>query len=116
MANPLKISFRLQEEHAQKLTALAEKAKMSEHEFARFLVVEGLLNPETPLKKDLYELTLDTEFAISEIRELRSDNAKLRVQIAAIASLLLTKFADIDPKDADLLIDEIFSTIDGKRD
>jgi len=85
---------------------------MSEHEFARFLVVAALENPEeTLIKKDLYELTLDTEYLISETRELRRAQATLKVLLGALASLLLSRIGNMTPHEADELIEEVFDFI-----
>lgn len=108
-----KVSFRLPEPYPEKLVSLAAKANMSEHEFARFLLITAFENPDDTLsKKDLYELTLDSEFLIAEVRELRKDYAKLKVQIAAIASLFLSKFTALTEEETEVLIEEIFRSIE----
>lgn len=112
-----KVTFRLPDPYPEKLLSLSEKANMGEHEFARFLLITALDNPDDTLsKKDLYELTLDSEYLISEVRELRKDYAKLKVQIGAIASIFLSKLTDLTEEESDELIEEIFRSVEGEEE
>lgn len=105
-----KISFRLVPEFSDRLNAAAKGAKVSPNQMARFLLVTAL---ETPSRQefvsDLYEVSTNTEFLLTEVRQLRHDLTALTYAVSAILELFLANNLGLNEPEIEVLLSELFA-------
>lgn len=109
------ISFRLVPEYRKKLENSAKAAGVTPHQMARQLLVATLENPSREdLIKDLYELTVTSEFLLEEVRTVHREIALLRSALAGSLSLFLATVG-VSEQDVDQLIDDLFQSEEGRE-
>jgi hypothetical protein len=109
------ISFRLVSEYRKKLENSAKAAGVTSHQMARQLLVAALENPSREdLIKDLYELTVTSEFLLEEVRTVHREIALLRGALAGSLSLFLATVG-VSEQDVEQLIDDLFQSEEGRE-
>ncbi|MBW4444275.1 MAG: hypothetical protein KME10_24220 [Plectolyngbya sp. WJT66-NPBG17] len=104
------ISFRLVSEYRKKLENSAKAAGVTSHQMARQLLVTALENPSREdLIKDLYELTVTSEFLLEEVRVVHREMALLRGALAGSLSIFLATVG-VSEEDVDHLVDDLFKS------
>lgn len=111
-----KISFRLVPEYSDRLRTAAKGAKVSVNQMARTLLVTAL---ETPSRQDLigdlYDVSTNSEFLLSEVRELRQELTTLAHAVSSILELFLANNLDLSEPEIEALLSELFSNRNAER-
>jgi hypothetical protein len=105
-----KISFRLVPEFSDRLNAAAKGARVSPNQMARTLLVTALETPSRQeLVGDLYEVSTNTEFLLSEVKELRQELTTLTYAVSAILELFLASNVGLSEPEIEILLSDLFS-------
>jgi len=109
-ASGSKISFRLVPELSERLNSAAQGAKVSPNQMARTLLVTALETPSRQeLVSDLYEVSTNSEFLLTEVRELREELSTLTFAVSAILELFLSSSVGLSEPEIEVLLSELFS-------
>ena len=109
-ASGLKISFRLVPEFSERLSVAAKGAKVSPNQMARILLVTALETPRRQeLVRDLYEVSTNTEYLLTEVQELRRELSTLTFAVSAILELFLASNVGLSEPEIEVLLSDLFS-------